>query len=112
MVRRGEFYWLDWNPARGSEQAGRRPGLIVQNDVGNELAPTTIVASVTSASVRHYRFTVRVSASETGLPRDSTIDCAQLLTIDKERLRELCGRLPPNRIPDVDAALKHSLQLE
>ena len=41
---------LDWNPARGSEQLGRRPGLIIQNDVGNRAVhyPLTIVAAVST----------------------------------------------------------------
>ncbi len=31
MVKRGEIYMVDFNPARGSEQAGHRPALIIQN---------------------------------------------------------------------------------
>lgn len=46
--QRGEIYWVEFTPARGAEQAGRRPALIVQNDVGNRYAPTTIVAAITS----------------------------------------------------------------
>ena len=38
--RRGEIWLVNWNPARGSEQAGIRPALIVQNNVGNENSST------------------------------------------------------------------------
>ena len=34
--RRGEVWLVNWNPARGSEQAGKRPALVIQNDIGNE----------------------------------------------------------------------------
>ncbi|MEK7872856.1 MAG: type II toxin-antitoxin system PemK/MazF family toxin, partial [Chloroflexota bacterium] len=44
MVKRGEIYWLELPQTTGSEQAGRRPVLIVQNDVGNRSSPVTIVA--------------------------------------------------------------------
>ena len=44
--KRGEVWLVNWNPARGSEQAGRRPALVIQNDIGNEKAPTTIVAAM------------------------------------------------------------------
>jgi len=44
--RRGEVWLVNWNPARGSEQAGIKPVLVIQNDIGNEKAPTTIVAAI------------------------------------------------------------------
>ena len=47
-ARRGEIYWVDFGTPRGSEQAGKRPALVIQNDVGNESSPTTIVAGITS----------------------------------------------------------------
>jgi len=47
--KRGEVWVVNWNPARGSEQAGKRPALVIQNDIGNEKAPTTIVAAISSS---------------------------------------------------------------
>ena len=38
----------DLNPVKGSEQGGRRPVLVIQNDVGNKYSPTVIVAAITS----------------------------------------------------------------
>ena len=90
-VRRGEIYWVDWNPARGSEQGGTRPALVIQNDIGNRFSPNTIVASVTTAPAKVYPFMVRITASESGLPRDSMINLAAILTIDQTRLRGKCG---------------------
>ncbi|HHY95809.1 MAG TPA: type II toxin-antitoxin system PemK/MazF family toxin [Firmicutes bacterium] len=49
MVRRGEIWLVDWNPGQGSEQAGMRPALVIQNDIGNRHSPTTIVAAISSA---------------------------------------------------------------
>lgn len=111
--RRGELYWLDWNPVRGSEQAGRRPALVVSNDRGNETAPTVIVAALTSRiSGRRYPFQVFVSArAVNGLTSDSTILCHQLITVSKERLARPIGILPPNLMVRVDAALKVALGL-
>ena len=31
--KRGEVWLVNWSPARGSEQAGRRPALVIQNDI-------------------------------------------------------------------------------
>lgn len=46
MVK-GEVYYANLNPVVGSEQGGLRPVVILQNDVGNQYSPTTIVAPVT-----------------------------------------------------------------
>jgi mRNA interferase MazF len=119
-IRRGEIYWVDWDPARGSEQAGRRPALVVSNDLANEHAPVVIVASLTTRRPsRPYPFLVEVTAAETGLARDGTINCLQLLTVDKRRLLppvgagepRPAGRLADSRITDADRALKAALAL-
>jgi mRNA interferase MazF len=50
---------FNWNSTRGSEQAGTRPALIIQNDIANEKAATTIVAAI-SSTVRIYPMNVAV----------------------------------------------------
>ena len=47
-VKRGEIYWVDFGDTLGSEVSGIHPGLIVQNDDGNNYSPTTIVVALTS----------------------------------------------------------------
>ena len=108
-IKRGEIYWVDWNPSRGSEQSGLRPALVIQNDIGNKYSPTTIVAAVTTALEKPYPFLVRIKAKESGLPRDSTINLAVILTIDKTRLREKCGALSEAKMTEVNKAIKASL---
>ena len=108
--RRGEVWFVNWNPARGSEQAGRRPALVIQNDIGNEKAPTTIVAAI-SSTVRVYPMNVRVKPPEGGLERPSIIKTSQILTISKERMEKRLGRLSQKRMDEVDSAIKLSLSL-
>ena len=108
--KRGEVWLVNWNPARGSEQAGRRPALVIQNDIGNEKAPTTIVAAI-SSSVRIYPMNVQVNPPEGGLDHPSIIKTSQIFTISKERLEERLGRLSKDRLNDVDRAIKLSLSL-
>lgn len=113
MPKRGDLYLLDWNPARGSEQAGRRPSLVVSNDTGNRFSPTVVVAAVTSRPPRRtYPVTVSVpTTAATGLDRDSIVLCAQLITISKERLQRHIGALPPDLMRQVDDALRAALGL-
>jgi mRNA interferase MazF len=108
--KRGEVWLVNWNPARGSEQAGRRPALIIQNDIGNEKAPTTIVAAI-SSSVRIYPMNVLINPPEGGLDHPSIIKTSQILTISKERLEKRLGRLSKASLDDVGSAIKLSLAL-
>jgi mRNA interferase MazF len=110
-VKRGEIYWVDWSPGRGSEQIGKRPALIIQNDIGNEFSPTIIVASCSTTIVRKFPFIVHVSAKESGLPKDCAINLAQIFTIDKTRLSKKCGKFSPKKMQEVDEAIKKSLGL-
>jgi len=111
-IRRGEIYWVDWDPARGSEQAGERPALIIQNDIGNKFSPTTIVASCSTAFEKSYPFLVSITARESGLPKDSKVNLSAIMTIDKSRLRDKCGMLSETKMAEVDKAIKHSLALD
>ena len=109
--KRGELYSVDWNPSRGSEQAGTRPALIIQNDIGNEHSPTTIVASCSAATERPFPFLVPITSLESGLPKDCNINLSSIMTIDKSRLRDKCGELSKEKMGEVDKALQISLEL-
>jgi mRNA interferase MazF len=110
-IRRGEIYWVDWNPGRGSEQGGLRPALVIQNNVGNEFSPTTIVAALTTAAEKPYPFLVKIKTNESGLPKDSMVNLSTILTVDKRRLANKCGELSLQKMADVDEAIKTSLGL-
>lgn len=110
-IERGDIWWLDWHPGRGSEQIGIRPSLIVQNDVGNEYARTTIVAAITTRGQSNYPFIIAVTPGESGLRYLSYVNVAQLMTVDKGRLFERVGRLNAGKMTAVDAALGSSLGL-
>lgn len=110
QCKRGEVYFADLNPVRGREQGGRRPVLIVQNDIGNRHSPVTIVAAITSSvAERPYPTEVRLRAGEGGLPKDSAVLLNQIKTIDRERLEQRLGRLDAATMRQVDEAIKISL---
>ncbi len=110
---RGQIYYANLNPVVGHEQAGRRPVLIVQNDVGNRFSPTVIVAAITSRlSPKSYPTEVRVRAGAGGLSQDSAIRLDQIRTVDKTRLKRYVGQLDATAMRQVDQSLKISLGLE
>lgn len=111
-IRRGELFWVNLNPIKGSEQAGRRPVLVIQNNIGNELAPTTIIAPLTTKSFsKEFPTNVNLPKAVAGLKSDSTVLLSQIWTIDKARLEEKIGVLPASYLLKVDRAIKISLGL-
>ena len=123
-VKRGEIYWVEFDPVKGSEQGGLRPALIVQNDTGNRYSATTVIAAITrTMPPRPYPFVVMIEPSESGLFERSAVNCAQLATIQQtgpdSRLRPIRGEavvrplglLSPTKMAEVDEALKHNLAL-
>ena len=108
--QRGEVWLVNWNPARGSEQAGKRPALIIQNDIGNEYASTTIVAAL-STRIRVYPMNVLLEAREGGLTKPSTVKTGQILTVSKDRLEKKLGAISSEKMREVDQALRLSLAL-
>jgi mRNA interferase MazF len=108
---RGDIWLVNFNPGRGSEQQGIRPALVVQNDVGNQFAATAIVAAIT-ATIKPYPVTVVVRGRTCGLPRESMVNLAQILTVDKQRLIRRLGQLTPELQTAVNRALRISLALD
>ena len=111
FMRRGDIWLVNFNPAQGSEQRGIRPALIIQNDVGNEVSPVTIVAAISSVT-KTYPINVEIKPSESGLEKDSVVKLNQIRTIDKKRLIKRLGRLDSLKMKSVNSALTLSLGLQ
>ncbi|MDO8950052.1 MAG: type II toxin-antitoxin system PemK/MazF family toxin [Actinomycetota bacterium] len=83
--RRGEVYWADLEPVVGSQQGGRRPVVVVQNDIGNQHSSTTIVVPLTSSLAQAW-YRVNVQLPEGVLHKPSVANCSHVCTIDVRRL--------------------------
>ena len=112
MVKRGEIYYAKLSPVIGSDQGGRRPLLIVQNDVGNRYSPTEIVAAITAQISKGKLPThVELPAADCHLERDSVVLLEQLRTLDKRRLGEKVTVLQPKYMSKIDKAIGISIGL-
>ena len=84
--RRGQIYWVDFSPTKGSEQAGRRPAVILSNDVANQHGSVVVVAPITSNTKgKVYPQNVLLPANDP-LPKAGLVLCGQIRTVSKERL--------------------------
>lgn len=109
-MKRGEIYIADLGSVIGSEQGGKRPVLIIQNDIGNKFSPTVIIAAITSQKGKTNIPThVFVKAGEGGLRADSIVLLEQIRTVGKERLLFKVGAFP--LMEKIDKALKISMGL-
>jgi mRNA interferase MazF len=112
MIKRGEIYFAQLNPVVGSEQGGIRPVLVVQNDIGNQYSPTTIILAITSQINKAKLPThVEIDAVTYGLEKDSVILAEQIRTIDKTRLKQRIAVLKDEIMIKVDKALLVSIGL-
>jgi mRNA interferase MazF len=112
LIRRGDIYFADLSPVIGSEQGGTRPVLIIQNDIGNQYSPTTIVAAITSSIEKPKLPThVEMPAGSGGLEKNSVILLEQIRTIDKSRLMEKVSSLDGDMMARVNQAVEISLGL-
>lgn len=110
---RGDMYYADLGRGIGSEQAGYRPVVIIQNNVGNKHSPTAIIASITSKTgVKAKLPTHYYIDAEDGLELPSIVLLEQLRTVDKRRLGNFIGHLSEKHICGINHALAVSIGLE
>ena len=97
QILRGEIYWADLNPARGHEQAGRRPVVVISHNVFNERSGTVIALAITSQPQRAgFPLTLELEGSD--LPMRSWVKISQVRTLSTLRLGDKIGRVSAEEI--------------
>lgn len=96
-ILRGEIRWADLGPARGREQTGRRPVLVLSHDVFNERSGTVIAMAVTSQPQK-AGFPLTLEVVSKGLPKKSWIKISQVRTLAVERIGDVAAVLPPEEL--------------
>jgi mRNA interferase MazF len=99
-ILRGEVYWADLSPSRGHEQAGRRPVLVLSQEVFNERSGTVIAMAITSQPQR-AGFPLTLELVSQDLPKRSWIKISQLRTLAVDRLGPKIGRASPEGMHQV-----------
>ncbi|MFJ8859788.1 type II toxin-antitoxin system PemK/MazF family toxin [Streptomyces sp. NPDC102451] len=115
-MKRGEIYLVEYEPVRGSEANRARPSVIVSNDGANAVVDRTgrgvvTVVPLTSNTSRVYPFQVLLHADESGLPKDSKVQCEQVRAMAQERFLRRVGAVPRQRMAEIDTALRRHLAL-
>src|SRR5580704_4705807 len=104
--RRGEIYLAGFDPIAGSEIQKTRPALIIQNDIGNQYSPITIVAAITSIfDLPPYPTEVVMDSGDSGLNQTSAVVLNQIRSVDRQRLIKRIGKASPEVMERVDQAI-------
>lgn len=96
----GDIY-LVYFDGSGNEQKGFRPGLVFQNNVGNEHSPNLIVLPLTSALKKTNQPTHVFIPKEVGLRKDSMVLCENPKCMSKYKLGEYITTLPEEYMAQV-----------
>ena len=112
MIKRGDLFMIDYGNGEGSEQQGYRPGLVIQNDVGNEFSPTVIVVAITDGEDKRLLPTHFPIGSKEGMRKPSVVMFEQIRTIDKKRLDYKFGAITPELLKQMEHPLMISLGLK
>ena len=113
-VKRGDIVLVNLDNGIGSVQRGRaRWAMIIQNDMGNKFAPTSICIPFTSKSDKRGLPThVNINKSEFNkLKQDSTLIAEQIITVDKTQIFKKMGEVEDFYNNRIDGAIKISLGL-
>lgn len=102
-MRQGELWYADLNPTKGSEQAGKRPVLVVSGNMLNENLPLVIIMPLTS-KVKHYKGNPILEPSkDNGLKQRSEVLVFHIRSISRDRLVQRAGQVAKS---DLELALK------
>jgi mRNA interferase MazF len=113
VIERGSIHWADLGEPDGSRPARRHPVLVVQADPYNASRLSTVLVAVVTSNTNLAAApgNVFLPASATGLPRDSVVNVAALVTLNKEDLTRRVGDVPMVLMRDVDSGLRQVLGL-
>ncbi|MEW6282648.1 MAG: type II toxin-antitoxin system PemK/MazF family toxin [Candidatus Eremiobacterota bacterium] len=91
--------WYDPDPVQGSEQAGRRPAVVMSRDAVNRSSPVVVVVPMTTFRGQTlYPSDVLVKPPEGGLRVASVALGLQIRAVDRARLESALGRLGENAL--------------
>lgn len=115
MTYQWTIFLASLDPVTGSEQAGRRPVLVVSRERLNQLLPVVNVVPLTSRKSPTrtiYPNEVLLPAGTANLPLDSIVLCYQIRTLDKRRLEQAIGELQDIALQAaISEALRFQLEL-
>jgi len=106
-LKRGEIWWIDLDPTRGSEIKKTRPGAILTVDALNKARRTVVIVPLSSSALP--RPPIVVATPSVG--KQSVAVCDQVRAVDTDRLIEKIGELSKTDLSAISSGMKQILGL-
>ena len=106
-MKRGSVWWVEFDPAIGSEIQKIRPAVIISNDTANKFLTRVVVVPLTTNVSRVYPSEALVTVN--GNKNKAMTD--QIMSADKSRLRDKISELSENDMLSIEAAIKRYFDL-
>ena len=100
-MKRGEVWWVEFDPSVGSEVRKTRPAVIISNDAANTHLGRVVVIPLTSSTARLYPGEAIVSVAG----KQSKAMADQTMAADKSRLRNRLGNIAQPEMEALEAAI-------
>ena len=103
VIKKGSIYWVDFSPGKGSEPKGRRPGLVIQNNILNESKLNTVLMVAITSTMKFGELpgNIVLRKGEANLPKKCVINVTQIKSVDKRSLKEKIGSLSQKKMDQV-----------
>ena len=108
VIRKGSVYWIDFSPGKGSEPRGRRPGLVIQNNVLNDSNLNTVIVLAITSTMKYGELpgNAVLKKGEANLPKRCVVNVTQIKSVDKESIREKIGTLSEKKMAEVHEGMR------
>lgn len=108
---RGEVWYADLNPTRGHEQSGRRPVIVISDDLFNTGAAGLVIVLPITTRNRNIAYHVELLPPEGGLRQVSYVKCEDIRSVSKERLDSYQGIVTEDMLSAIEYRLRLLMKL-
>ena len=104
-MKKGEIWYFDLNPVKGSEQQGYRPVVIISGNVVNTYLQIVIACPLTS-KIKNYKGNIILTPDKkNGLTEKSEVMVFHIRSISKARLTKKLGAITKGQLSEIKAGL-------
>ena len=96
-ILRGDVVWADLDPVQGHEQGGRRPVVVISEDVFNARSGTVIAMAITSQQ-QSAGFPLTLELTTAQLPKRSWVKISQVRTLPVTRIGQQIGHVSTDEL--------------
>lgn len=110
-IFRGEVWLLDLSPTLGREQSGKRPALVISENIFNNGPAELVIAVPITSQDKNIRSHIRIPKGEAGLTLDSFAKCEDIRSVSKQRFIRRFGMVEDSTISSVEETLRFLMRL-